>query len=114
MSESTLTKIANVLDSVATYIEARDATEITEKRVEAEKQASALATKLSEATGELVDETTVQKLAGLDPAVQGLLQKLSGTSTIDPMGGPDEEQTVKTADAKRASAGDQFLDWILS
>lgn len=114
MSESTLSKIANVLDHVASYIEARDAAQINEKRAEEEKQASVLATQLSEATGEIVDENTISKLAGLDPAVQGLLQKLSGTSTIDPLGGPEEDKTVKTAGAYQESADSQFLDWILS
>ena len=114
MSESTLSKIANVIEHTADYIEARDAAQISEKRAEATAVATKLATQLSDATGEQVDATVVEKLAELDPAVQGLLQQLSGGSTIDPMGGPEEDETVKTAGAHGESAEHQFLDWIIS
>lgn len=107
-----LPKIATVLEKLADYVEGNEAIKISEEHGKRSKAAHNLAEKLSMATGETVDEEVVEKLAALDPEIAEMIGKFAGEETgVDSMGGPEEQNTVKTA-----STGDQadarFIGWV--
>jgi predicted TPR repeat methyltransferase len=109
-----LNQVAEVLEKTADYIEAVEAAKIAEDQQVRTKAASALAEKLTDATGEAFDETMVNKLAGLEPEVTDVLAKLAGAGSVDSLGGPKEDSSVKTASDGVSPATQRFEEWLTS
>ena len=110
-----LNQLADVLEKTAAYIEATEAQKIavdTEKRT---KAANILAEQLTDVTGEHFDKEMVSKLAGLDTDVADVLSKLAGSGSVDSLGGPKEENTIKTASNAGVSPAEQrFMEYLTS
>lgn len=105
-----LIKVAEVLEATANYVESIESKKIAEESAVRTKTASDLASKLTEATGERLDDTMVEKFANLDPAIAQFLEKMAGSvETVDSLGGVD--MRTKTASA-RSNAEDSFLHWV--
>lgn len=108
-----LPKIATVLEKVADYLENAEAQKVAKEQSRRSKAAHNLAEKLSTATGERIDEKTVEKLAHLDPEVAEMIGKFAGEETgVDSMGGPEEQETVKTASEGGNPADARFISWV--
>ena len=108
-----LPKIATVLEKVADYLENAEAQKVAEEQAQRSKAAHNLAEKLSTATGESIDESTVEKLAHLDPEVAEMISKFAGEEIgVDSMGGPEERETVKTASVGGNPAEARFINWV--
>ena len=105
-----LTKVAEVIEAAANYVESIESKKIAEETAVRTKTASELATKLVEVTGEPLDTSMVEKFAKLDPAIAQFLEKMAGTlEPAESMGSADTR--VKTASA-RSTAEDAFLNWV--
>jgi len=105
-----LSKVAEVLEATANYVEGIESKKIAEETAIKTKTASELATKLVEVTGEPLDNSLVEKFANLDPAIAQFLEKMAGTvEPVDSLGGADTR--TKTASA-RSNAEDSFLNWV--
>lgn len=111
-------QIANVLEKAAAYIEAIEDTKTAEVQAERLSVAKELATKISEATGEQLDEETISKLAKADKDVLQTIGKLATESKIDEMGGPankrDPNAIPSTGKEAVAHAEESLLNFIMS
>jgi hypothetical protein len=109
-----LNRVADVLDKTAAYIEEVEASKVRKVAEEKTKAASALAERLTDATGEEIDTEMVGKLAELSPEVSGLISKLAGGEVVDPLGGPSTDDKVKTASAGVSLAEQRYAEWLSS
>lgn len=108
----TLPKIATVIEKLADYVEQVESVKVTEEQAKRAAAAKNLAEKIGTITGENLDATVVEKLAGLDPEVAEMIGKFAGESTgVDSMGGPEERDTEKTASAGE-NADARFISWV--
>jgi hypothetical protein len=112
--------IANILDSVATYIDEIESEKTASLKEAKDTRVNKFADKYAAATGEEFTLDLRNKLAQLDPIVlDHLLKVAKNNSNENPesLGGPAdipdrlEPATVKEA---AAQAGDRLLNWILT
>jgi hypothetical protein len=109
--------IATVLEKAAAYIEAVEGTKEAQVREERMTSAKALATKVSEVTGESLDEEMVDKLANADKDVLSAISRLTQEAVDDEMGQPSQTKTAgvpMTGKEAVAAAEESFLNFILS
>jgi len=110
-----MSQVAEILDKTAEYIERLEGEKVSAKNEERKKAASVLATKLTEAVGEPVDETLAEKLSNLDPEVQKVISKLAGAERVDSMGGPSDNETQKVASTSGLPPEDaRYIAWLNS
>ena len=110
-----MSQVAEILDKTAEYVERLEGEKISAKNEERKKAASVLATKLTEAIGEPVDETLAEKLSNLDPEMHQIISKLAGTERVDSMGGPSDNETQKVASTSGLPPEDaRMLAWLNS
>ncbi len=112
--------VADVLDSVATYIDEIEANKTASLKEARDTRVSKIADNYSAATGEALTEDLRNKLAQLDPNVlDHLLKVAKNNSNGNPesLGGPaDIPDRLAPATVKEAAvqADDRFLNWITS
>lgn len=115
----TYTEIADVLESVARYIddvESQKTAALTEAKTQ---RINKLATSYEAATGEKFEPSLQNKLASLDPEVLDHLLKVAHNNrngNPESLGGPaDATDTPVPSTVKEAAvhAEDRFLSWIL-
>lgn len=116
MNSDLLLKTAEVLEKLAEYHESIERGRVQQETASREKEATLLAEKLTEATGEPVDSEMVKKLAGLDPEIASYLDRVAGKGFVDSMGGPREETSTidKVASEGMPQSDARFLSFILS
>jgi len=111
-----MTEIAAVLEKAADYIDAVENQKTAAEQQAKIKAASEIASKVTDATGEVLNEKIVEKLAAAAPEVADLLGKLAGGGVVDSLGGPESEHPngVKTAEASMGDADQRFVGFLLS
>jgi hypothetical protein len=102
-----LTKIAEVLEAAAGYIEAHETKMASAVKAAQKAEVSKLASQLQSATGEVISDSVLDKLADTSPEVRRYLERLSGADRVDSMGGP--ETSSKTASASELPPGEATL-----
>jgi hypothetical protein len=114
MNTQLMLSIADILEKTAAYLDEIETTQLNTKRQEQLKQASQLASKLEDITGERIDTPTIEKLSSADPELMQLLTKLASGDSLDSMGGP--EATIKQANLSQrvGFADDSFVNWLLT
>jgi len=110
-----MSQVAEILEKTADYIERLEGEKVATQNEERKKAASVLATRLTEAVGEPVDESLAVKLSNLDPEVQKVISKLAGAERVDSMGGPSDNDTQKVASTNGLPPEDaRLLTWLNS
>jgi len=114
MSAELLERVADVLEKNAAYYESLESSRVAKEQESLHTKASALATRISEAVGEPLDEDLVSKLSAVDPDIHGLLERTVGSmETVDSMGGVDDDVKVAGYDGL-APEDARFLGFINS
>ena len=119
MSNVSYEKVADILDSVATYVD-----DIENAKTAADKQAkderiTTMSTRYTASTGENMPDSLRDKLANLDQEALDQLLKVANNTGDSPesLGGPAEisDNTIpRTVKEAAAHADDKFLDWIIN
>jgi len=112
-------KVADILDSVATYVDDIEHTKFAEEKQAKDKRITTMSSRYEASTGESMPDSLRKKLAGLDQEALDHLLKVANNTGDSPesLGGPAEisdnpiPRTVKEAAAR---ADDKFLDWIIN
>jgi hypothetical protein len=108
-----LLQTADILEKTAAYLERIDSEKIAAKQEAQQKQAHALAEKISDATGMRVEDELLSKLAELSPEVQDVISRIAGGDPVESMGGPSE--TTKVASAGGIGPAEaSFLSFLTS
>ena len=113
------TKLADVLDAVADYIDEREHQKLAEIQAAKGERIEKFARQYEESTGEALPDDKKKKLASLDQETLDHILKVAKNTTESPdaLGGPAElsdsplPTTVKEA---AAQADARFLNWINS
>ena len=112
-SNNLLLQTAEILEKTAAYLEQTESQRVSDENSRRMKEASDLAGRISDATGEPLDDETTSKLAGLTPEVQGLISRLAGAGAAESMGGPEELAKV-ASHRGTGSAEASFLNFLMS
>lgn len=113
----TYSKVAEVLEAVANYVDEIEATKLATETAEKNKRLDKLAEKYESATGEAIPEITRNKFANLDlDALDHLIKVAQNNSgTPEALGRPTDvsDSVPRTIKEAATQANDNFLDWIL-
>jgi hypothetical protein len=112
-------KVADILESVATYVDGIEHTKSAAEKSARDTRISKFATQYTSSTGESLPPSLRDKLANLDQESLDQLLKVANNTGDSPesLGGPAEisdnhpPRTVKEAAVK---ADEQFLSWIIN
>jgi hypothetical protein len=115
---ATYKQIADVLDSVAEYIDQLEYTKSAAEQQARDERIAKLAAQYELATGEAVPAPVKEKLAALDHATLDHILKVAKNNSDSPesLGGPaniEDERPVRTVKEAAAAAEDRFLDWLI-
>ena len=111
--------IADVLDSVATYVDEIEHEKQASETEARETRVSKIAENYEVATGEEVPSRIKQKLAGLDQDALDTLLKVAqnnNVETVTSLGGPGgatDHTRATTVKEAASQAEDRFLGWIM-
>ena len=110
---------AEILEKMASYIDAVESNRINVENTEKMKSASVILEKLQDLTGGSLEENLANKIANTDKDVIGLLDKIASTiQDADSLGGPSERASVPAGplSTKERSklAEHRFLSWLMS
>lgn len=108
-----LNEAADIFDKTAEYLEKTESVRIAEENKIRNARAQKLASQISEATGQDVEPHLVEKLSGLGSDVQELLGRLTGSDTVDSLGGPPEQEKHASVDGVPPE-DNRLLQWINS
>lgn len=117
---STFSKIADVLESVAAYVDSIEHQKLASERQAREERVSKLAERYEASTGESAPSELKEKLAALDTSALDHLLKVAKNNSDSPesLGGPadidDGEPAPRTVKEAAAQADNSFLNWILN
>jgi len=119
MSNVSYEKIADILDSVAVYVDDIEHTKTSAEKTARDTRITTFASRYEASTGENLPDSLRNKLAGLDQEALDQLLKVANNTGDSPesLGGPAETsdnpppRTVKEA---AAQADNKFLDWIIN
>lgn len=119
MSNINYEKVAEVLESVAEYIDSIEHSKTAAELNARHERISKLASQYESSTGENLPESLKEKLAGLDQEALDQLLKVANNTGDSPesLGGPAEisdnriPTTIKEAAAQQE---EQFLNWIIN
>lgn len=107
-------QVAELLEKSAQYIENLVSSQVAQAQEVRTKEASTLAQRLAEVTGEAIDDSTISKIASVAPEVTDILNRFTGSPEyVDSMGGPESDSTVKIAGSV-SSADQRFISWCNS
>ena len=111
--------IADVLESVAAYVDEIEYEKRASENSEREKRISKIAERYESATGEEVPENIKSKLASLDRDTLDHLLKVAQNNSdeaVTSLGGPGgtiDRPAPATIKEAAAQAEDRFLSWII-
>jgi hypothetical protein len=119
MSDVSYEKVADILDSVAEYVDGIEHEKLAVEKSARDARISTFASRYEVSTGENLPDSLRNKLANLDQESLDHLLKVANNTGDSPesLGGPAEisdnpiPRTVKEAAAR---AEDKFLDWIIN
>lgn len=119
MSDVNYAKVAEVLDTVAEYIDGIEHTKTAKEQSARDERVEKFATQYSASTGESLPDNLRNKMAGLDQEALDHILKVANNTGDSPesMGGPAETQdspNPRTVKEAAAVADDKFLDWIIN
>ncbi len=116
--DNALTLAAEVLEKAAAYIEAVEADKRAAAEIERDVAATAIKTKVAEATGQELSDEQAQKLAAAGPDVLKVIEKLAeSVQAPESLGGPGEtadSDVPHTTKEAAAQADDRFASWLAS
>jgi hypothetical protein len=112
-------KVADILESVATYVDGIEHTKSAAEKSARDTRITTFASRYETSTGESLPSSLRDKLANLDQESLDQLLKVANNTGDSPesLGGPAETsdnpppRTVKEA---AAQADNKFLDWIIN
>jgi ATPase subunit of ABC transporter with duplicated ATPase domains len=106
---------ANVLDTLADYVDATEGARFREKQAALDARVTDFAARYQETTGEDLPASARSKLASLDLEALEHVLKIANVSGGSPesLGTPDQADAMKTA-SETGSASDRFTSWIMS
>ena len=110
--------LADVLDSVADFINVNEQTKLAAEQSVRSERISKLATRYESSTGEALPESVRAKLAGLDTSALDHLLKVAKNTEESPdaLGNPadiEDSPAPKTVKEAAAHADERFLNWII-
>lgn len=98
-AEQLMELVADVLEKNAAYYESLESARVAEEQAEQQKSATALASRISEAVGEPLDEDLIAKLSTVDSDIHGLLERTVGSvESVDSLGGVEDSEKVAGLD----------------
>jgi hypothetical protein len=112
MSTKLLSKVADVLEAVATENEKQAAEIASLHRQERAKALQPVVNKLASVTGE-TKETLEAKLASADSGLLEVISKLAGDSEFVDIGGPSTEKSASAGVPETDRAYADFGNWIV-
>jgi hypothetical protein len=115
-----LTKIADVLDAMADYVEANESEKQAQVNAAKESLIVSIGEKYAAATGETISDDLLKKFSGADVPLLEAMEKVAETKKDTDqmtMGEPSEKRdfSAEPENKKEAAeiAGDRFLQWII-
>jgi hypothetical protein len=108
-----LTKVAEVLEAAASYIEATETKQADAIKTARHAEVSKLAGRIQDVMGEELNPDVLSKLAETNPEVTALLSRLTGEGMVDSLGGPETTKTASTS-SSLPEAEAAFLNFLLS
>jgi hypothetical protein len=92
-----LTKVAEVLEAAASYIEATETKQADAVKTARHAEVSKLASRIRDAVGEELPAEVLSKLAETNPEITALLSRLAGEGQVDSLGGPETTKTASSS-----------------
>jgi len=108
-----LNEAADIFDKTAEYLEKTESVRITAENKIRGERAQKLASQIADATGQELNPEFIDKLSGLGSDVQELLGRLTGSDTVDSLGGPPEREKHASVDGVPPEDS-RLLGWINS
>jgi len=109
--------VANVLEKLAVYLDAEDAEKRAAHDAEQKKLVSEVRQKISEATGQDIDDEVAAKMAKADPDILKTIGTLAESTDIAELGSPSTRKTASAPMNKNEAAevaGDNLITFCVS